>query len=64
MKKHKLTYEQYCCVLRQNIVLEETVYHNGTHEVSCTHFAECKNDGGCRNAILNARIKKNIPNDN
>lgn len=64
MNKHKLTYEQYCCVLRQNIVLEETVFHNGTREVRCTHYAECRNCGGCTNDILNARIQKNIPVDN
>lgn len=64
MNKHKLTYEQYCCVLQQNIVLEETVFHNGTHELHCTHYAECKNCGGCKNDILKTRLKKNIIADN
>lgn len=64
MNKHKLTYEQYCCVLQRNIVLEETVFHNGTRAISCTHFAECRTAGGCRNAILNARIQNNLTDDN
>lgn len=60
MNKHKLTYEQYCCVLKRNIVLEETVFHNGTHEISCTHYSQCRSRGGCRNEILSGRLKNNI----
>ena len=60
MDEHKMTYEQYCCVLKQNIVFEETVFHNGTHEIDCMHYSECKNSGGCKNPILCQRIKKNI----
>ena len=52
MKKHSNTYEQYCWVLHRNIVFEETIYHNGTSSLSCTHYYECKDNGGCKNEIL------------
>lgn len=64
MNMHKLTYEQYCCVLQQNIVFEETVYHNGSREINCTHYNECRGIGGCTNRILKERLAKNIASDN
>ena len=63
MKKHSRAYEQYCWVLGKNIVFEETVYHNGTNAVRCTHFKECKADGGCKNAILSELFGKNLTSD-
>lgn len=45
-------YEQYCWVLEKNIVFEETVFHDGARELRCTHFAECRECGGCRNGSL------------
>lgn len=59
MKKHSRTYEQYCWVLKKNIVFEETVFHNGTSALSCTHYYECKDNGGCKNEILARLIKEN-----
>ncbi|MBQ3086240.1 MAG: hypothetical protein IKM24_10200 [Clostridia bacterium] len=52
MKKHFKSYEQYCCVLEKNIVMEETVYHNGTKSVICTTLPYCNKNGGCKNAVL------------
>ena len=52
MKKHCKSYEQYCCILEKNIVMEETVYHNGTKSVVCTSLAHCNRCGGCKNAVL------------
>ncbi|MBQ7688704.1 MAG: hypothetical protein IJT27_05765 [Clostridia bacterium] len=52
MDRHSKAYEQYCWVMEKNIVFEETVFHNGTHEVRCTHFSECRDCGGCRNKSL------------
>ena len=61
MKQHSTTYEQYCWVKQKNVVLEETVFHNGTKRVRCTSFADCNGSGGCRNNALNALWGKNIP---
>ncbi len=52
MKKHSRAYEQYCWVLQKNIVFEETLFHNGTQEIRCSHFRECREQGGCRNQGL------------
>lgn len=56
MKNYLKTYEQYCCVLKRNIVLEETVFCNGTHTLHCTHFSECENSGGCKNILIEPRL--------
>ena len=52
MQQHSMTYEQYCWVKQKNIVLEETVFHNGTKKVRCTSYQDCTGDGGCRNNAL------------
>lgn len=52
LKKHSKSYEQYCCILEKNIVMEETVYHNGTKSIVCTCLTQCNRDGGCRNVVL------------
>ncbi|MBQ7637573.1 MAG: hypothetical protein IJS90_01555 [Clostridia bacterium] len=64
MKKHSRSYEQYCWVLGKNIVFEETVFHNGTTALRCTHFYECSNNGGCKNRILSELFTENKPSDN
>lgn len=56
MKNYMKTYEQYCCVLKRNIVLEETVFSNGTRTVHCTHYNECRHNGGCKNVIIEPRL--------
>lgn len=64
MKNYMKTYEQYCCVLKRNIVLEETVFCNGTHTLKCTHFSECKHSGGCRNVLIEPRLNIAVPRVN
>ena len=59
MKKHSHAYEQYCWVLKKNIVFVETVYHNGTNAIACTHYYECRDKGGCKNKILSALFSEN-----
>lgn len=61
MKKHSVSYEQYCWVKEKNVVLEETIFHNGTKKVRCTSFADCNgSSGGCRNSSLNDLFGKSI----
>lgn len=52
MKKHSVTYEQYCCVKKKNIVLEETLFHNGKKQIRCTSLSDCENCGGCTHPYL------------
>jgi len=52
LKKHFNSYEQYCCVLEKNIIMQETVYHNGTKSIVCTNLPYCEDIGGCKNAVL------------
>ena len=61
MKQHSKTYEQYCWVKQKNIVLEETVFHNGTKSISCAGFEECSSCGGCKNSALNGFLNKRSP---
>ena len=56
MKSYTKAYEQYCCVLKRNIVLEETVFCNGTRTLQCTRFGECSQGGGCTNALIEPRL--------
>ena len=60
MKKHLHSYEQYCWVKQKNVVLEETVFHNGTKKVRCTSLSACGQSGGCKNSVLNGMWDKNI----
>ncbi len=52
MDRHSKTYEQYCWVKGKNIVMEETVFHNGERKVICTAVYECDQSGGCKNKSL------------
>lgn len=52
MDSHSKTYEQFCWVKQKNIIMEETVFHNGKREVVCTNLTDCNNCGGCKNKIL------------
>ena len=60
MKQHSNAYEQYCWVKQRNVVLEETIYHNGTKKVRCTSFSDCSGTGGCKNSVLNTMWEKSI----
>lgn len=52
------SYEQYCCVLQRNVVMEETTYLGGGIKIFCTNYPQCITCGGCKNIILNDRIEK------
>ena len=52
MESHSKTYEQFCWVKGKNIVMEETVFHNGLRRVICTSICDCENKGGCKNKSL------------
>ncbi len=52
MDRHSNTYEQFCWVKQKNIIMEETVYHNGKRKIICTCFSECEKAGGCLNKGL------------
>ncbi len=52
MDSHSKTYEQFCFVKQKNIIMEETVFHNGKRKIICTNLNECNNCGGCRNSVL------------
>ncbi len=56
MKKHLHTYEQYCCVLGKNIIIEEVVYHNGQKLLRCTQCTKCCEGSGCRNNTIKKAI--------
>lgn len=60
MKMQYRAYEQYCCVLKRNIVLEETTYENGTKRTICTNYLNCCNCGGCKNRILKETISRSL----
>lgn len=49
MNSHSKSYEQYCCIIRKNVAIEETTYHDGRKLLICTMFPRCKE---CRNEIL------------
>ncbi len=55
MKKLSKTYEQYCCVLDKNVVVEEITYHDGKKVLRCTKQFECQT---CRNKILRDQFEK------
>ena len=59
MKHHQITYEQYCIIKKRNIVLEETLYHNGTKRIRCTNLSECEECGGCKHPYLSLLWEKN-----
>ena len=58
MECHSKTYEQFCWVKQKNIIMEETVFHNGKRKVVCTSLPECDTAGGCRNRSLCKLWKK------
>ncbi len=60
MNRHTRTYEQYCSVVGHNIIIEETMFHNGTKSSKCLNKAACEKNGGCTNKILSQKILKTV----
>lgn len=60
MEKHSRKYEQFCWVKQKNIVMEETVYHNGERSVVCADLPQCNKCGGCKNDTLKALWINNL----
>lgn len=60
MDRHSRTYELYCSVVGRNIIIEETMYHNGTKSAKCLNRSVCEKRGGCTNRILSQRILKTV----
>lgn len=58
MEKHSKTFEQYCCVMEKNIIMEETSYHNGKKSLRCVNHIICEMNGGCKNRILKDSMVK------
>lgn len=54
MKSHSKSYEQYCCIVKKNVVVEETTFHNGEKTFICTMEPQCC---GCKNKILKNRFE-------
>lgn len=59
MDRHSFTYEQYCCVVDKNIIIQEQNFTNGKKKVRCLHYHKynCDKAGGCRNKYVKNRIK-------
>ncbi|MBR1811410.1 MAG: hypothetical protein IJ766_07195 [Clostridia bacterium] len=56
MNKHSSTFEQYCCVMEKNVIMEETHFHNGTKHVHCANHLLCAMNGGCKNNIIKKQL--------
>ena len=56
MKSHSKAYEQYCSIMKKNVVIEETTYHDGRKVFICTMRPQCIE---CRNIILKKRFENN-----
>ena len=55
MKSHSKSYEQYCCIKKRNVVIEEIAYHDGSRKLRCTLHPECTK---CRNRILRIHFEE------
>ncbi len=55
MNAHTVSYEQYCCVMKKNVIFEETHYFGGKKTVRCANNVLCAMNGGCKNTILRDR---------
>lgn len=58
MARHSRTYEQYCCVMEKNIMIEETRTPDGGYHLHCAHHVICALTGGCKNDILRGSVEK------
>lgn len=60
MNSHSRAFEQYCCIMKKNVVIEETAYHDGRRKLVCTMRPQCKE---CKNKILRCRFECDKTND-
>lgn len=60
MKKTSTTYEQYCCVMEKNVIMEETAHGDGGKKVRCINHVFCAMNGGCKNKILKNALNKDL----
>lgn len=54
MNSHSKAFEQYCCIMKKNVVIEETTYHDGRRKLVCTMHPQCIE---CKNKILKCRFE-------
>lgn len=54
MNSHSKAFEQYCCIMKKNVVIEETTYHDGRRILKCTMHPQCVE---CKNKILKIRFE-------
>ena len=59
MDKHAFSYEQYCSIVKKNIIIQETSYYNGRKKIRCLNHLKCKNEfGGCQNKFIIEKKEK------
>lgn len=49
MNSHSRAFEQYCCIMKRNIIIEEITFHDGRRKLVCTMHPQCIK---CKNKIL------------
>ena len=54
MNSHSRAFEQYCFVMKRNIIIEETAFHDGSKKLRCTMHPHCIR---CRNIILKYKFE-------
>lgn len=54
MNSHSKAFEQYCCIMKKNVVVEETTFHDGRRKFICTMQPQCVE---CKNKILRCRFE-------
>ncbi len=55
MNSHSKAFEQYCFIMKKNVVIEETSYYDGTRIYKCTMHPQCIE---CKNKILKCKLDK------
>ena len=60
MKSHSKAYEQYCCIKKKNVIIEETAYHDGRKKLRCILSPECIK---CKNIILKKQFDEKKTDD-
>ena len=57
--KHSYSYEQYCSIVKKNIIILETSYYDGNKKIKCLNHYKCKKEfGGCKNKFVLAKQEK------
>lgn len=54
MNSHSRAFEQYCCIMKKNVIIEETAFHDGSKKLRCTMHPQCIK---CRNKILKCNFE-------